>query len=331
MGALLPERRVPRIGILYGGGWMVTDDGGSQNPSSVSECSPIAVFAYNRPLHVNRLIDSLLSNELFSRSPVFIYCDGPRDLDDQDAVAQTRSVAHQRLGSHAQIVESEDNKGLAQSIIAGVTDLCRRYGRVIVLEDDLVLHPRCLDFLNAALRHYADDAAIYHVNAYRYPLPPASTPNFSRLVSSWGWATWQRAWINFEPDATKLERRIREADLISVMDFEGTFPYYNMLQNQAKGEIDSWAIRWYASTLLRGGFAICPNVSQVSNYGFDNTGVHCGVSSIFNVELGTASEDWPPQVAEDMLTYRQMQAFFRSIRGTFPRRVLRKLKRMLAS
>jgi Glycosyl transferase family 2 len=308
---------------------MTTDDGGSHNPSSVSECTPIAVFAFNRPHHVNRLIDSLLDNELFSRSPVFVFCDGPRDEKDQDAVAQTRSVARQRLGSHAQIVESEVNKGLAQSIIAGVTELCGRYGRVIVLEDDLVLHPRCLGFLNAALRHYADDAGIYHVNAYRYPLPPASTPNFSRLTSSWGWATWQRAWINFEPDATKLEHRIRDADLISELDFGGAFPYYRMLQNEAQGKIDSWAIRWYASTLLRGGLAICPNVSQVSNYGFDNTGVHCGVSSIFNVDLGTASEDWPPQVAEDMLTYRQMRAFFRSIRGSFLRRALRKLKRML--
>jgi len=308
---------------------MVTDDGGSHNPYSVSECSPIAVFAYNRPRHLNRLIDSLLSNGLYSRSPVFVFCDGPRDQEDQGAVAQTRSVARQRFASHAQIIESEVNKGLAQSIVAGVTDLCRRYGRVIVLEDDLVLHSSCLDFLNAALRHYADDARIYHVNAYRYPLPPASMPSFSRLVSSWGWATWQRAWVNFEPDAIELERRIRDADLISAMDFEGAFPYYSMLQNQARGKIDSWAIRWYASALLHRGLAICPNVSQVSNYGFDDTGVHCGVSSIYNVDRGTASEDWPTQVSEDVLNYRQTQAFFRSIRGTFPRRVLRKLKLML--
>jgi hypothetical protein len=308
---------------------MATREGGSHDPSSASECAPIAVFAYNRPRHLNRLIDSLLGNELFSRSPTFVFCDGPRNREDQDAVVQTRSVARQRLGSHAQIIESKVNKGLGQSIIAGVSDLCRRYGRVIVLEDDLILHTRCLDFLNAALRRYADDAGIYHVNAYRYPLPPTSTPSFSRLISSWGWATWQRAWVDFEADATKLERRIRDANLISAMDFEGAFPYYSMLQNQAQGKIDSWAIRWYASTLLRAGLAIGPNMSQVSNHGFDNTGVHCGVSSIYDVDIGTASEDWPTQVSEDMLNYRQTQAFFRSIRGTLPQRALRKLKRML--
>lgn len=296
---------------------------------AADECAPIAIFAYNRPRHLERLIDSMLSNELLSHSPLFVFCDGPRNEEDQPAVTRTRAVARERLGTYGRIIEGEVNVGLARSIIAGVTDLCARYGRVIVFEDDLVLHSRCLHFLNSALEHYANESGIYHVNAYRYPLPPVSTPSLSRLVSSWGWATWQRAWINFEPDATMLARRVREAGLISELDFGGAFPYYRMLQNQAQGKINSWAIRWYASTLLRRGLAVCPNVSQVCNYGFDNSGVHCGVSSIYNVDLGTASEDWPVQVTEDVVNYRQTQAFFRSARDTFSGRVLRKLKRML--
>jgi glycosyltransferase involved in cell wall biosynthesis len=294
-------------------------------------CAPIAVFAYNRPQHIDRLINSLLSNDLFSKSSVFVFCDGPSNQANQAAVAETRRLVRSRLGSKAEIIESEHNKGLAQSIITGVTDLCGRFGSVIVFEDDLVLHPRCLSFLNAALRHYSDNDKIYHVNAYRYPLPPTSSPYFSRLVSSWGWATWQRAWTNFQADATLLERGIREAALISAMDFGGAYPYFHMLQDQARGDIDSWAIRWYASVLLRGGLAVCPNQSQVSNHGFDSTGVHCGVSSLYDVNLGTASEDWPAKVSEDMLNYRQSQKFFRSTRGSLPRRILGRFKRVLLS
>jgi glycosyltransferase involved in cell wall biosynthesis len=316
--------------VHSGGRWTAADEG-TRNLSSLSEGVPIAVFAYNRPRHLDRLIECLLNSELFSRSPVFVFCDGARDQHAQEAVAQTRSVARRRLGSIAKVIDSARNMGLAQSIIAGVTELCDRYGSVIVLEDDLELHPRCLEFLNAAIRHYANDAGVYHVNAYRYPLPPASTPHLSRLTSSWGWATWQRAWINFEADAAKLESRIKDASLISAMDFDGAFPYYDMLRNQVRGKIDSWAIRWYASTLLRSGLAVCPNVSQVRNHGFDGTGVHSGVSSIYNVDLGTASEDWPACIAEDMVNYRQMQTFFCSIRGSWSRRILRKLKRMLVA
>jgi hypothetical protein len=294
-----------------------------------NELAPVAIFAYRRPHHIRRLIDSLLANESYARSPIFVFCDGARDETDRDAVAQTRRIVRERIGSHGEIFACETNKGLARSIITGVTELCRRYGRVIVLEDDLVLHPSCLDFLNAALRHYADDDRICHVNAYRFPLPPASAPYFSRLPSSWGWATWQRAWAQFEPDAAKLQRRIRTARLSSALDFAGAFPYYRMLQSQALGRIDSWAIRWYASTLLHGGLAICPNVSQVNNLGFDDTGVHCGVTSSYDVDIGNASPDWPTEVSEDISNYRQMQIFFRGMRGTFPQRVVSKLKKML--
>jgi hypothetical protein len=299
------------------------------SPPAATEGAPIAIFAYRRSEHLGRLIDSLLDSPLAQRSPLFVFCDGARDQADEAGVAATRTVAHERLGTRAQIVESALNKGLAQSVIAGVSELCQRFGRVIVLEDDLVLHPQCLAFLNAALARYADEQRVFHINAYRYPLPPASAPSFSRLVSSWGWATWQRAWVNFEPDATLLAQRLRDAKLIASLDFGGAFPFFEMLQSQAAGKVDSWAIRWYASTLLRGGLGLYPNVSQVSNAGFDNSGVHCGTGSIYNVGLGMASERWPAQVAEDPSNYRHMQAFFLRTQGTFPRRALRKLKRLL--
>jgi hypothetical protein len=296
----------------------------------MSEYAPVAIFAYKRPVHLNRLIDSLLQNRIFAHSPLFVFCDGARTKDDQDAVSRTRALVHERLGSCGEIIESEANRGLARSIIAGVTQLCDRYGRVIVLEDDLVLHSGCLDYLNAALQHYAEDARVYHVNAYRYPLPPAAAPHFSRLPSSWGWATWQRAWAHFEPDASALERRIREAGLIAAFDFEGAFSFYDMLQNQVQGKVDSWAIRWYASVFLRNGLALCPNVSQASNRGFDDSGAHCETTSSYDAVLDTASREWPAEVSEDILRYRQTRAFLRTVRDTFPRRVMRKLRRALS-
>lgn len=296
---------------------------------AVSEPAPIAVFVYRRPQHTGRLIDSLLTNEPFARSPVFVYCDGARTSEERDAVAATRRVVRERLGGHAQIVERDANMGLAPSIVGGVTELSRRYGRVIVLEDDLILHSGCIEFLNAGLERYAADDRVYHVNAYRYPLPQASVCSLLRLPSSWGWATWDRAWRAFEPDAASLQRRIREAKLVAAMDFGGTFPYYAMLQAQAQGRIDSWGIRWYASVLLRHGLAVYPNASQVINGGMDNSGVHCGATRDFDVDLGAASGRWPGETAEDPLVYEQMRVFFRGVRETLPRRVARKLKRML--
>jgi hypothetical protein len=296
-----------------------------------NKLAPVAIFAYRRPLHTRRLIESLMTNNSYADSPIFVFCDGARGEADGDAVAQTRSTVRDLIGSRAEILESDSNKGLARSITAGVTELCNRFGQVIVLEDDLVLHSGCLDFLNASLRHYVDDERVCHVNAYRYPLPASAAPCFSRLTSSWGWATWQRAWADFEPDAVKLRSRIRSAGLRSHLDFGGAFPYFRMLQNQAVGQIDSWAIRWYASSVLLGRLAICPNVSQVNCRGFDNTGVHCGVTSTYEVEVGDASLDWPIEISEDVSNYRQMQTFFRSTKRTYQQRVVSKLRQLLSA
>lgn len=291
--------------------------------------APIAIFAYRRPLHTARLIESLLRNDAASRSPVFVFCDGARTPDANEAVAATRRIVREKLGSRCEMIERDSNWGLAASIIAGVTELTGRFGRVIVLEDDLVLHPGCIDFLNAALGQYADDAAVWHVNAYRYPIPAAPAPRFSRLPSSWGWATWERAWAGFERDAGKLERDIRDAGLVARMDFDGQFPYYAMLRDQVRGHVDSWAIRWYASLLMHGGLSIYPNASQVLNEGMDGSGVHCDTTSAYSVELGPASQDWPTEVLEDEETYLQMRAYFRSVKGTVARRVARRLRAIL--
>lgn len=293
--------------------------------------APIAIFAYRRPTHLERLLQSLSAADLFEDSPVFVFCDGARDRTELEEVEKTRAVARHRLGIRAQLIESHENLGLAQSVIQGVTRLCRQFGRVIVFEDDLIVHPHSLHFLNEALHRFAGDSRVCHINAYRYPLPPAAAPCFSRLPSSWGWATWQRAWVDFVTDADILAQRISDAGLVRQMDFDGSFPYFRMLQNQARGRINSWAIRWYASALLGGALALCPSASQAANLGLDSSGVHCGVSSEYDVELGRSSEAWPREITEDPEHFRQMRQFFRGIRPSLRQRILLRVSRTVAA
>jgi hypothetical protein len=291
-----------------------------------TQLAPVAIFAYRRSAHLRRLLDSLEADPLFACSPVFVFCDGARGDSDRADVEATRLIVRTRMGSRAHVVESATNRGLANSIISGVTELCSRFGRAIVFEDDLVVHPRCLHFLNSALDRFAEDPKVCHINAYRYPLPRATEPCFSRLTCSWGWATWQRAWAQFETDAVQLLARIGAAGLGRHMDVDGSYSYLDMLQSQARNEIDSWAIRWYASTVLSGALALYPSASLASNSGFDASGEHCGVSSIWDVQLAESSQAWPTKVVEDPVFFHQVQDFFRSIRPPLRLRILRRLR-----
>lgn len=290
--------------------------------------APIAVFAYNRPAHTERLLQSLSRNSHLEHSPVRIYCDGPRCPEHADAVAETHRIIHANAPSGAEIIKRNENFGLARSIITGVTELCGEYGRVIVFEDDLVLSPHALYFLNRALDRYENEEQVMHVSAYMFPvnmkLPSAF---FYREATCWGWATWERAWEHFEPDAAKLVTEIDDRGVRREFNIDENMYFYQMLCKQRDGELDSWAIRWYASIFRRGGLALHPGCSLVKNLGFDGSGVHCNVDSRFEVTLAKEPVNLlPDEIRESELALQAMIEYRRrnsgqqfSIRSRFRR------------
>jgi GT2 family glycosyltransferase len=164
-----------------------------QNPA------PIALFVYNRPEHTRRTIKFLQNNLLADESRLFIFSDAAKDPSQEEKVAAVREIIRSVGGfKSVEIVERKENFGLADSIIAGVSALCSDYGKVIVFEDDLITGPYTLQYFNEALRLYQDVEKVMHIGAYMYPLKVKNLPQtfFYRAASSWGWATWARAWKN---------------------------------------------------------------------------------------------------------------------------------------
>lgn len=239
--------------------------------------APIAVFIYRRPDHLRRTLTSLMACDGFAESDVHVFADGARSLSDQQQVMAARAVAREMLGDRAVYVERDENTGLAQSVISGVDSLCQQYGSVIVVEDDLILSPSFLTFMNAALDRYKDDARVMQVSGYMYDIPDLTGSReamFMPFVSSWGWGTWARSWNMFEPDVTGWEQVLRDRDMRNKFDLEGSYPYSQMLSRHLHGEVDSWAIQWYFSVFQSGGQVIYPPRSLVENAGMDGSGTH---------------------------------------------------------
>jgi hypothetical protein len=279
----------------------------------VTNPAPIAIFAYSRADHTRRLLRSLLANPLALQSPIVIYCDGPRGAEDRAAVAQARAAVRELAPAHARIVERGANLGLAGSVITGVTELVEAHGEAIVLEDDLELSPVALDYFNDALARYRTEERVMHVSGYMYPVR-AQLPEafFYREATCWGWATWARAWRRFEPDAARIRDRVLALGAQRAFDVEGSMIFFDMLERQMRGDIDSWAIRWYGTLWMHGGLALHPARALVRNTGHDGTGVHRSVSFAFDVALGTQRVRQFPDRAEEspealraILAYRQ--------------------------
>lgn len=239
--------------------------------------SPIALFVYKRPEHTRRTLESLMQCPEFAESPLYVFCDGVKKEEDREKVNQTRELVHSLLNETAKIIESSENKGLANSIIAGVSHICEIYGRVIVLEDDLVVAPEFLTFLNNALDKYQDEESVMQVSGYMFPIPQLigeTEALFLPFTYSWGWATWQRAWSKFDPQSTGWEVLKSDKNMRSRFDLDDNYGFFDMLNQQMSGKIDSWAVRWYWSVFKHNGYVLYPPNSYITNIGLDGSGTH---------------------------------------------------------
>jgi len=238
--------------------------------------APIALFTFMRPEHTRRTLGSLAQNPEFAESELFIYCDGARNEADAVQVEETRKLVQDWPHPHKNIIERDRNWGLANSIIAGVTQLCERYGKVIVVEDDLIVSPVFLNYLNSALAFYADEPNLMQVSAHMFPVSILSQYDAVMLpfTTSWGWATWDRAWKHFDPSMSGYEKLKSDRALRRKFNLDGAYPYFRMLKRQSCGKIDSWAIRWYKSVFSHGGLTLYPCHSLVKNVGYGNSATH---------------------------------------------------------
>lgn len=239
--------------------------------------APIVIFCHRRPDHLRRTLESLIRCDGFDFSPVFVYGDGPKNSEQVEAVEQTRDIARLLLGDRAEYDFREKNVGLARSVIMGVNDVVSRFGRVIVIEDDLELAPGFLTYMNRALDQYADDELVFQISGYIFNKPEltrGTTALFLPFISSWGWATWQRAWNFFDPDAREWLSLRRDSEIRRRFNLDNSYDYTTMLFRQMTRKGQSWAIRWYWVVFKANGLVLYPPVSLVRNIGLDGSGSH---------------------------------------------------------
>lgn len=249
--------------------------------------APIALFVYNRPEHTRRTVEALKANAEAADSALYIFSDAPKNSAASSTVAEIREYIHTISGFQGvTVIEREYNFGLANSVISGVTQLCEQHGRVIVLEDDLLVSEHFLAYMNQALETYESYDEVMQISGYMFPVEVAIEEDtfFLPFTTSWGWATWQRAWQKFDPSAGGYARLSADRKLQKAFDLNGAYPYYKMLESQFNGEVDSWAIRWYLNVFLSDGLVLYPKRSLVLNVGMDGSGTHGDISND-NLEL----------------------------------------------
>ena len=294
--------------------------------------APILLFTYNRLAHTRRCVEALLKNSLATESELFIYSDGAKDDTQQAAVNEVRYYIHNIRGfKQITIIQRDENWGLARNIIDGVTTQVNRYGKVIVLEDDLVVAPHFLQFMNDALETYKDEPKVGHIQACDFTQDPTLPDTFLiKWTGSWGWGTWDRAWKHFNPNGQELLQELEERKLTYTFDFNGKYGYTRMLRRQIAGKNNSWAIRWNASLFLKGILSLNVGRSLVQNEGFDGSGTHCGGGGLYASTLHLDRLPVTPiSPIEENTKARQAYVRYYARTNSFWAKAIRRIKRTL--
>ena len=271
----------------------------------------------------------MAENDLAPQSDLIVFADGPKDDRDRAKVAEVRQYlggieGFQRL----EVIERQENLGLAGSIINGVTEVVNTYGRLIVLEDDLVTSPYFLRYMNEALVYYENQDQVVSISGYIYPVAGLPETFFLLGADCWGWATWQRGWGIFEADGQKLLDELLQENLTERFDFNGAFAYTKMLREQIQGKNSSWAIRLYASAFLARRLTLYPGRSLVHHIGGDGSGTHCGSTSRLDVQLATRPVEVKEIPLEENTPAREkVKEFLATLKPALLERIICLLKR----
>lgn len=241
--------------------------------------APICLFTFNRLYETQRTIEALAKNAFADESDLFIFSDGSFDEDSASKVKDVRDYLSTINGfKSVKIFESKNNKGLAGSIITGVTKVLENFNKIIVVEDDLITSVNFLYFMNLALEKYEKEEQIFSISGFspkiNIPKDYSSDVFFWSRAHSWGWAVWKNRWNTVDWKLHDYEDFISDKNLVKSFSKLGT-DVFSMLKKSKNNQISSWYIRFTYNQFRQNKLTVYPILSKVINNGFMDGATNC--------------------------------------------------------
>ena len=238
--------------------------------------APVALFTYNRPWHVKQTVESLQRDDLAAQSELTIFSDAAKNSEAAENVGMVRQYIKSITGFKSlNIIERKENWGSARSLTDGITEVIKKHGRIIVIEDDFVFSTAFLTFMNNALDYYRGRPKIWHISGYNYPMQLDTEQDafFWRLMVCSGWATWADRWSQYESDADKILSAFGHKDIYRF-NMDGYEKFTGQILDNRNGKLNTWAVFWYATIFRNSGLCLNPVHTYCNNIGDDGSGEH---------------------------------------------------------
>jgi hypothetical protein len=288
----------------------------------------VVLFVYNRPEHTRRVLDGLRQNDI---DKLHVFADGPESTDEIGPIESVRDLVHSIDWCETDIIEREENWGLAENTVDGLNRMFTEYDRVVMLEDDDVPSPDFMDYMEACLDKYEDEDRVMSVTGFSIPIELPDDYQydvfFTHRETSWGWGSWKSAWDHYERKPDEMRRQIaeNENEVREILEIAG-YDLFSNLEKQLEGNSDSWSIWWALAIAEQEGICVNPVESRIKQIGHDGSGVHCSSKEKFDVEVGddptSQNLNYPPTTTVNEEINRRFKEYIVSnggVRGRMKR------------
>lgn len=259
--------------------------------------APIIITVYTRFEHFKASIEALQKNSLAQDSELYVVSDAAYKFDDVLSVERVRSFAKRIKGfKQLHLLFWNNNLGADASWKAAIKIVLKKHDSFIGMEDDIIVSPSYLEFLNGGLQYYKEDKKAFCICAFTAPFRiPSSYKKdvyFYNGLSPWGFAMWKDRYEAIDESRYDRYSELRKNPLMYKKFMSIGFYIKGILIADSKGKIDAGDMRWYYHMVKNDMYSVFPIMSKSQNWGFDGTGEHCGNKKVWwaKPELDTRNQ-----------------------------------------
>jgi hypothetical protein len=258
--------------------------------------TPVAFIIFNRPETTEKVFAEIAK----AKPPkLLVIADGPRPdrPDEKEKCTETRAIID-RVDWDCEVLTnySDVNLGCKMRVSSGLDWVFDTVEEAIILEDDCLPHPTFFRFCEELLEKYRDDERIAMISGDNFQFGKKRTDfsyYFSRYTHIWGWASWRRAWNNYDVNMAAWPEICDEQWLCDCLQNKKVVRYWTkVFENVFQGKIDTWDYQWIFACWIQSALTILPNQNLVSNIGFSSGATHTNRHTQY-AEMSTTPMKFP--------------------------------------
>lgn len=238
--------------------------------------TPVVLFIFNRPDTTRRVFEAIRE---IRPSTLLVVGDGPRDRPGEaELCAETRAILNDidwDCDLHTNLPET--NLGVPRRFASAFEWIFGLVDEAIILEHDCLPHPTFFPYCTQLLRHYRDDARVMWIGGTNPCEEKFGDGSyfFARSLWIWGWATWKRAWENYDIAVRDYPAFRKSGQIARISPYRRLQRGYMALFELAhEGEWINWDAQATFTVWNKDGVCVIPNGNLISNIGFDERAEH---------------------------------------------------------